>query len=97
MTSGEVPCSARNVAMADNYEGADFHKTFLYDAQKGGEKQTLVLHEQSEFLQIEHVITSKYSIWNNRVESGRFFMKFLDGAIQAKLKAEKVEQVGQSS
>ena len=85
------------VRLADNYEGADFYKTFLYDAQNGEEKQILVLHEQSEFLQIEHVITSKDSIWNDRVKSGEFFVKFLDDAIQAKLKAEKgSEQQAQS-
>ena len=62
------------------------------DAQKGEEKQILFLHEQSEFLQIEHVITSKDSIWNDRVKSGQFFVKFLDNAIQAQLKAEQGNQ-----
>jgi hypothetical protein len=80
------------VNLADNHEGADFYKTFLYDAQKGEEKQILFLHEQSEFLQIEHVITSKDSIWNDRVKSGQFFVKFLDNAIQAQLKAEQGNQ-----
>src|SRR6266566_9791426 len=85
------------VNLADNYDGADFYKTLVYDAQKGEERKTIVLNEQSEFLQVEHVTISKDTIWNDRVKAGEFFLKFLDEAIQANLKAQQAdEQKGKS-
>jgi serine/threonine protein kinase len=81
----------------DNYDGADFYKTLIYDAQKGEERKTIVLSEQSEFLQVEHITTSKDTVWNDRVKAGEFFLKFLDEAIQANLKARQADgQKGKS-
>ena len=83
--------------LAEKYEGADFYKTLLYDAQNGEEKQVLVVNEQSEFFQVDHVMTSKDTIWNDRVRAGEFFLNFLDHAIQANLKARQAdEQMGKS-
>ena len=85
------------VNLADNYDGADFYKTLVYDAQKGEERKTIVLNEQSEFLQVEHVTSSKDTIWNDRVKAGEFFLRFLDEAIQVNLKAKQAaEQKGKS-
>jgi hypothetical protein len=85
------------VNLAENYEGADFYKTLLYDAQNGEEKQVLVVNEQSEFFQVDHVMTSKDTVWNDRAKAGEGFLKFLDDAIQANLKARQAdEQKGKS-
>jgi HNH endonuclease len=77
------------VTLSEQYDGADFYDTLVYDAQRGDINGVLVGHLQSEFLQIEHVETSKATVWNDRVASGNWLMKFIDGEIKSKLRAAK--------
>jgi hypothetical protein len=73
------------VNVSDNYEGADFYDTLVYDAQRGEVNDVLVTNLQTEFLQIEDV-ESKDTVWNDRVRAGDWFIRFLDREIQSKMK-----------
>src|SRR5271169_5125820 len=50
--------------------------TLVYDAQRGEVNKTLVVHEQAEFLQMDEVCGSKKTVWNDKVQSGEWFVKF---------------------
>lgn len=71
------------VNLSNNYEGADFFNTLAYDAQRGKEEKLLYAHEQAELLQIEDVRNSKETVWNDRVSSGVWFLKFIGAALKA--------------
>jgi len=73
------------VNLSDDYEGADFFNTLPYDAQRGKEDKLLYGHEQAELLQIEDVRTSKETVWNDRVSSGAWFLKFFGVALKAEI------------
>jgi hypothetical protein len=72
------------VNLTADYEGADFFDTMVYDAQHGELNKALVVHEQAEFLQMDEVRGSKKTLWNDRVKSGEWFLKFVDSAITGK-------------
>jgi hypothetical protein len=71
-----------SVNLSDQYSGADFFDTLAYDAQRGEINKILVTHEQTEFLQIEHITEGKDTIWDDQKKSGEWFLRFLDRAIQ---------------
>jgi hypothetical protein len=73
------------VTLADQYNGPDCYNTLVYDAQRGKEVQVLVANEQAEFLQVEEISTSRRTLWNDRVASGRSFLTFLARAMKAEL------------
>jgi HNH endonuclease len=75
------------VTLSEHYDGADFYNTLVYDAQRGSMNGVLVGNLQSEFLQIEHVTTSKATIWNNSAVSGTRLIKFIESEIKARLQA----------
>jgi hypothetical protein len=77
------------VTLSESYDGADFYNTLVYDAQRGNINGVLVGNLQSEFLQIEHVTTSKATIWNNSAVSGTRLIKFIESEIKTKLLAER--------
>lgn len=72
------------VNLTGHYEGVDFFDTLVYDAQHGEINKVLVVHEQAEFLQMDEVSGSEKTLWNDRVKSGVWFLKFLDNAITGK-------------
>jgi hypothetical protein len=72
------------VTLSQEYDGADFYNTLVYDAQRGDINGVLVGNLQSEFLQIEHVETSKDTIWNDRAASGNSLVEFIHGEITSK-------------
>jgi hypothetical protein len=47
-----------------------------------------------EFLQVDHVMTSKDTLWNDRAKAGDFFLKFLNDAIKFSLKAQTSGSTG---
>lgn len=73
------------VTLADNYEGADFYHTLVYNAQRGQVNDILVVDLQAEFRQVEEVRTSQQTIWDNRERSGRAFLRFIAQALNAEL------------
>jgi len=77
------------VNLTESYEGADFYDTLVYDAQRGEINKALVVHEQAEFLQMDEVNGSAKTIWNDRVKSGDWFVKFIGEAIDAKRRVEE--------
>lgn len=77
------------VNLSDHYEGADFSDTLVYDAQRGEVNKVLVTHEQTEFLQVEHVSESKETIWNDQKRAGEWFVRFFEQAIRAKTQKEE--------
>jgi len=77
------------VTLSEQYDGADFYDTLVYDAQRGEINGVLVGNLQSEFLQIEHVETSKTTVWNDRAALGNWLVNFIHGEIEAKLRAVK--------
>ena len=62
----------------------DFFDTLVYDARRGEINKVLVVHEQAEFMQMDEVIGSEKTLWNDRVKSGIWFLKFFDEAITTK-------------
>lgn len=76
------------VALSDNYEGADFFNTLVYDACRGETNGMLFSHEQAEFLQTEDVATSAATIWDDLARSGEWFVNFVDASLQAKIAKE---------
>jgi hypothetical protein len=77
------------VTLSEQYDGADFYDTLVYDAQRGDINGVLVGNLQSEFLQIEHVETSKGAVWNDRVASGNWLVNFIHREIESKQRATK--------
>jgi HNH endonuclease len=75
------------VNLAEQYEGADFASTLVYNAQQGEINGVLVSHLETEFLQVEDVATSKDTIWDNQKASGKWFLDFVDQAIKSSLNA----------
>jgi hypothetical protein len=73
------------VNFSDSYRGADFFNTLAYDAQRGQENKVLFANEQAELLQIEEVSSSNTTVWNDRVASGSWFLRFLAAAMKAEL------------
>ncbi len=73
------------VNFSDCYRGVDFFNTLVYDAQRGEESKVLFANEQAELLQIEEVSSSNTTVWNDRVASGRWFLRFLAAAMKAEL------------
>lgn len=76
------------VILSDNYEGADFFHTLVYDAYRGEIDGMLFSHEQAEFLQTEDVATNVATIWDDVARSGDWFVNFLDARIQARIARE---------
>ena len=74
------------VILSEQYDGADFYNTLVYDAQRGEINGVLVGNLESEFLQIEHVESSKVTIWDDRVASGKWLVKFIQGEIEVKMR-----------
>jgi hypothetical protein len=72
------------VTLSQEYNGADFYNTLVYDAQRGDINGVLVGNLQSEFLQIEHVETNKETVWNDRAASGNSLVEFIHGEINSK-------------
>jgi hypothetical protein len=81
-----------SVTLSDDYAGADFFDTLAYDAQRGEIDKILVTHEQTEFLQIEHVTEGKETIWDDQRRSGEWFLKFFDRAIQRATGSSKSDE-----
>lgn len=77
------------VTLSEQYDGADFYDSLVYDAQRGDINGVLVGNLQSEFLQVEHVETSKATVWNDRVAAGNWLVKFIHGEIESRLRAAK--------
>lgn len=71
--------------LSDNYNGVDFFNTLVYNAQLGKEDNVLFANEQAELLQIEEISNSQATVWNDRVASGRWFLRFLATATRAEL------------
>jgi hypothetical protein len=74
------------VNLTDRYQGVDFFNTLVYDAQRGEENKVLFANEQAELLQLEEVDGGKATVWNDRVKSGEWFLRFLAAAMKAELK-----------
>ena len=79
------------VGLSDHYEGADFFDTLVYDAYRGEIGGMLLAHEQAEILQIEDVANSADTTWEDLELSGRQFVNFLNGEIEAKLAKNRQE------
>jgi hypothetical protein len=75
------------VALSERYDGADFYNTLVYDAQRGEVDGVLVQDLQSEFLQVEHVMTSGATAWNDSAVSGSRLIRFVDDEIKRRLRA----------
>ena len=72
------------VELSDDYEGADFCHTLVYDAYRGEVNGILLAHEQAELLQTEDVATSKDTVWCDVAAAGSKLCEFIDAKIQAK-------------
>jgi hypothetical protein len=79
------------VTLSEQYDGADFYNSLVYDAQCGGINEVPVAHLRSELLQIEHMEASAATVWNDRVVSGNWFVKFIECEITSKLRGRKNE------
>jgi hypothetical protein len=73
------------VTLSEQYNGPDFYNTLVYDAQRGNINGVLAANLESEFLQIDHVGTSKATVWNDCIASGNWFVKFLASEIESHL------------
>jgi len=82
-------CLSYLVTLTEQYDGADFYDTLVYDAQRGDINGVLVGNLQSEFLQIEHVESNKATIWNDRMASGNWLVQFIHGEVSSRLRAAK--------
>jgi hypothetical protein len=79
------------VTLSDNYGGADFNQTLVYDASRGEANGILQSHVDAETLEIEDVLTSKETVWDDLVASGKRFCAFLDEAVNRKMARERAE------
>jgi len=66
------------VVLSDNYQGADFCDTLVYDAYRGQIDGILLAHPTAEMLQIEDVGGNPKTIWSDVGQTGTEFCKFLD-------------------
>jgi hypothetical protein len=65
------------VTLSDCYHGADFCNTLVYDAYRRNVDGILLAHAYAEILQTEDVGRGADTIWDNAVEVGTDFCKFL--------------------
>jgi hypothetical protein len=70
------------VTLSDCYAGADFYKMILYDGHRHAEDGFLVTHLETEMQQIESVLTSPGTFWDDLPASGKFFCDFLGQAFR---------------
>ncbi len=70
------------VTLSDCYGGADFNQMLVYDAYRHCEDGFLVSHIDTEIQQIEGVLTSPGTFWDDLPASARFFCDFLTQALQ---------------
>lgn len=59
------------VTLSDNYDGADFLKTLVFDAQRGETNGMLFSVAEAELLETDDVATSLETIWDNVRVSGQ--------------------------
>jgi hypothetical protein len=85
------------VTLSEQYEGADFCDTLLYDAYRGKIDGMLLSNVQAELLQTEDVLTSGATVWGNLEATGRAFCEFLDQEVQAKLARDRSGSNAQGS
>jgi hypothetical protein len=72
------------VVLSSNYSGPDFCETIVFDAHRGERNGVLQSSHDAELLQTEDVLTSALTVWNDLAESGAFYCKYLETAIEAK-------------
>jgi len=70
------------VTLSDCYAGADFNKMLLYDGHRRAKDGFLVTHLETEMLQIESVLTSPGTFWDDLPASAKFFCDFLQQALR---------------
>lgn len=70
------------VTLSDQYEGADFFDTLVYDSQRGEINKVLATNVQSEILQIETLQMDKETIWDDQKRAGEWFLNFVDNEIK---------------
>src|SRR5437879_697929 len=76
------------VVLSDNYDGADFFHTLIYDAYRGETDGMLFSNEQAEFLQTEDAATSAATIWADVARSGEWVGNCLDASSKATFASE---------
>jgi hypothetical protein len=75
------------VALSENYGGADFNQTIVYDASRGEANNILQSHVDAETLEVEDVLMSKETVWDDLPASGQRFCAFLETAVNRKMAA----------
>jgi hypothetical protein len=70
------------VNLSSNYAGPDFYNTFVYDAARGEENGVLQTKFDAEFLQIGDVLHNRETIWDDRVQWGQRFVRYLEDEFQ---------------
>jgi len=84
------------ISLSESYVGADFSDTLIFDAHRGEVVKSLLVNIQGEFLQLNHVRESKDVIWDDRVKSGEWLLKFIDSAIRGKPLPSKPKMKGEA-
>lgn len=70
------------VVLSDQYEGADFCQTLLYDAHRGKRDPIWFGNVQAELLQTDRIVTDTETMWNDLKSFGRNFCEFLDRVLE---------------
>jgi hypothetical protein len=73
------------VTLSNHYDGVDFFQTLVYDASRG--ERCGILHPpliDAEAAQVEDVLTSQDTVWDDLVEFGKHWVAFVEAAVRAK-------------
>jgi len=79
------------VHLSAHYAGADFFATLVYDAYRGETNDILHSHLDAEILEIEDVLNSGATVWDDLPASGDRLCKYLESAIWAKRKRDRAK------
>jgi len=82
------------VTLSENYVGADFNQTIVYDASRGEANGILQSHVQAETLQVEDVLMSKETLWDDLAASCKRYCLFLETAVNRNMERQRAGATG---
>lgn len=85
------------VMLSENYGGADFNQTIVYDASRGEANGILQSYIDAETLEVEDVLMSGETVWDDLPASGKQFCEFLETAVNRRMERQPAKAAGKDS
>jgi hypothetical protein len=73
-----------HVSLSENYGGADFYDTLVFNSQAQEINGSLVTDIMAEFNLMDAILHSPNTVWDDGIKSGEWFLHYLDRIISQK-------------